>query len=104
MDKARGVYDSYAIGGVDLAETTDLCNATAQILPWDGKFLYLQSILYRPDVLERKLKKDKQDYFSMTCLPAENTVTSQLVIIMPGAYVQKEYVTKMVPDVCGIRF
>jgi phage terminase large subunit-like protein len=92
--KKEEFYDSYAVGGVDLAETTDLCNATAQILTRDGKFLYLQAYFIAQDVLERNSKKDKQDYFSMTCLPAENKVTSQLVIITPGAYVQKEYVTK----------
>jgi phage terminase large subunit-like protein len=92
--KRNEFYDTYAVGGVDLAETTDLCNATAQILCNDGKFRYLQVYFIAQDVLERNSKKDKQDYQSMTHLAAENEITSSLVIITPGAYVQKEYVTQ----------
>jgi len=87
-------YDSYAVGGVDLAETTDLCNATAQILCKDGKFRYLQVYFIAQDVLERNSRKDKQDYQSMTHLNAENEITSQLIIITPGSYVRSEYVTQ----------
>ncbi len=86
--------DTYAVGGVDLAETTDLCNATAQILTADGKFLYLQAYFIAEGCLARNSAKDKQDYQAMTNLAAENRITSELVIITPGAYVQKEYVTR----------
>jgi phage terminase large subunit-like protein len=92
--KKEEFYDSYAVGGVDLAETTDLCNATAQILTRKGKFLYLQAYFIAQDVLERNSRKDKQDYQSMTNLNAENEITSCLVIVTPGSYVQKEYVTQ----------
>lgn len=92
--KKEEFFDSYAVGGVDLAETTDLCNATAQILCKDGKFRYLQAYFIAQEVLERNSKKDKQDYQSMTHLNAENEITSCLVIITPGSYVQKEYVTQ----------
>lgn len=92
--KKEEFYDSYAVGGVDLAETTDLCNATATILTQKGKLLHLQAYFIAQDVLERNSKKDKQDYISMTNLPGENKVTSQLVIVTPGSYVQKEYVTQ----------
>ena len=86
--------NTYAVGGVDLAETTDLCNATAQILTKEGKFIYLQAYFIAADCLARNSAKDKQDYQRMTNLGTENRVTSELVIITPGAYVQKEYVTR----------
>ena len=53
-------FDAYAVGGVDLAETTDLCNATAQILCNDGKFRYLQAYFIAEEVIERNSRKDKQ--------------------------------------------
>lgn len=84
--------NTYAVGGVDLAETTDLCNATAQILTKEGKFIYLQAYFIAADCLARNSSKDKQDYQRMTNLGTDNRATSELVIITPGAYVQKEYV------------
>ena len=92
--KKEEFFDSYAVGGVDLAETTDLCNATAQILCADGKFRYLQVYFIAEEVLERNSKKDKQDYQSMTHMNSENEITSRLVIVTPGSYVRKEYVTQ----------
>jgi len=44
--------------------------------------------------LARNSKKDKQDYQAFTNLNSENEITSTLVIITPGSYVQKEYVTQ----------
>lgn len=87
-------FNTYAVGGVDLAETTDLCNSTAQILCSDGKFRYLQAYFIAEDVLARNSRKDKQDYQSMTHLATSDEITSSLVIITPGSYVQKEYVTQ----------
>jgi hypothetical protein len=46
------------------------------------------------EVLERNSKKDKQDYQSMVNLNTGNEITSCLVVITPGSYVQKEYVTQ----------
>jgi phage terminase large subunit-like protein len=92
--KREEFFDQYAIGGVDLAETTDLCNATALILTDYGKLLVLQTYFIAEQLLERNSRKDKQDYTSMTNLGTENEITSQLVIITPGAYVRKEYVTQ----------
>ncbi len=86
--------DTYAVGGVDLAETTDLCNATAQILTREGKFLYLQAYFIAQECLTRNSSKDKQDYQAMTNLNTGDRVTSELIIITPGSYVQKEYVTQ----------
>lgn len=88
------IADSYACGGVDLAETTDLCNATAQILTDKGKFIYIQAYFIAEGRMERNSERDKQDYARMLNMATENEVTARLVIITPGAYVQKEYVTQ----------
>ena len=88
------LVDTYACGGVDLAETTDLCNATAQILTDKGKFIYIQAYFIAEGRLERNSERDKQDYKSMQSVNTDNEITAQLVIITPGAYVQKEYVTQ----------
>ena len=98
--------DSYAVGGVDLAETTDLCNATAMVLTSE-KLLVLQVYFIAEQTLERNSEADKQDYFSMTNLDTGDRVTSELVVITPGAYVRKEYVTDwfvMLRDVYKINF
>ena len=84
--------DTYAVGGVDLAETTDLCNATACVLTGE-KFIYLQAYFIAEDRLERNSARDKQDYRRMTNLATGDRVTSEVVIVTPGSYVQKEYVT-----------
>ena len=84
--------DTYAVGGVDLAETTDLCNATAQILTED-KFIYLQAYFIAEDRLARNSERDKQDYRRMTNLATGDRITSEVIIITPGSYVRKEYVT-----------
>ena len=44
--------------------------------------------------MERNSERDKQDYKSMQSVNTDNEITAQLVIITPGAYVQKEYVTQ----------
>lgn len=92
--KVEEIIDTYAVGGVDLAETTDLCNATATILKPDGKMMFLQAYFIAEEVLERNSKKDKQDYASMCNVNSDNEITSSVVIITKGSYVQKEYVTQ----------
>lgn len=87
-------YDTYATGGVDLASTMDLCNATAKILLEDGKSIILQAYFIAQDCLERNSKNDKQDYQRFTCLKTENDITSRLVIITQGATVDYHYVTQ----------
>ena len=84
--------DTYAVGGVDLAETTDLCNATAQILT-GAKFIYLQAYFIAEDRLARNSERDKQDYRRLTNLATGDRVTSEVVVVTPGSYVRKEYVT-----------
>lgn len=98
--------DMYATGGVDLAETTDLCNSTAEILGED-KHIFLQAYFIAEERLARNSEKDKRDYMQMTNLDTGDRITSELVIVTPGSYVQKEYVTQwfcMLRDVYKINF
>lgn len=88
------IYDTYATGGVDLASTTDLCNATAKILLENGKSLILQAYFIAEECLARNSKKDKQDYNMFTNLKSDNEITSRLVIITPGTTVDYRYVTQ----------
>lgn len=86
-------FDTYATGGVDLAETTDLCNATACILKGD-KFCYLQVYFIAEECLARNSKVDKMEYGKLQQCEAADDVLRRLIIITPGSYVQKEYVTR----------
>lgn len=92
--KKEMFYDSYATGGVDLASTTDLCNATAKILLNDGRTLILQAYFIASDCLERNSRKDKQDYNIFTGMNTDNEITSRLVIITQGATVDFHAVTQ----------
>ena len=87
-------YDSYATGGVDLASTTDLCNATAKILLKDGRTIILQAYFIASDCLERNSKKDKQDYNLFTSMKSDNEITSRVVIITEGTTVDFRAVTQ----------
>ena len=87
-------FDTYAVGGVDLAETTDLCNATATILQPNGKLLILQAYFIASECLERNSAKDKVEYSLFECTESKDEVCKKLLIVTPGSYVAKEYVTQ----------
>ena len=55
------LYDTYAIGGVDLSSTTDLTCATAIIFKNDKKYV-LQQYFIASQNLEHKIKDDKIPY------------------------------------------
>lgn len=57
------------------------------------RLLLYKLTLIAAEVLERNSKHDKQDYVNMQNLATGNQITSELVIVTPGSYVQKEYVT-----------
>lgn len=100
-------YDTYAVGGVDLASTTDLTNATAKILLQDGNSIILQAYFIAQDCLEKNSKKDKQNYEMFANMKTENEVTSRLVIINEGATVDYHNVTawfKMLRDEYNVSF
>jgi len=57
------LYDTYAIGGVDLSSTTDLTCATLIILkPGDTTRYVLQMYFLPEDLLEKKIQEDKIPY------------------------------------------
>lgn len=91
-------YDTYAVGGVDLSATTDLCNATAKILLPGGKSIILQAYFIASACLANNSKKDKQDYASFADMSCENPITSRLVIITNGTTVDYRAVTQWFVD------
>lgn len=87
-------YNSYATGGVDLSNTTDLTNATAKILTKTGKTILLQAYFIAQERLLINSKKDRQSYDKYTDLQTDNDVTSKVVIVTPGSTVDYHYVTQ----------
>lgn len=55
------IYDSYAIGGVDLSSTTDLTCATCLVVKGDTKYV-MQQYFIPSQHLQRKIKDDKIPY------------------------------------------
>lgn len=91
-------YDTYATGGVDLASTMDLCNATAKVLLPNGESIILQAYFIASACLENNSRKDKQDYQSFTEMNTENEITSRLVIVTEGTTVDYRAVTQWFVD------
>lgn len=90
--KTEDIYDTYAVGGLDLSETTDLTNATLLILKPDGKFIILQAYFVASECLERNSKKDKMEYAKFECVNSNCDVVKKLLIITPGSYVDQRAV------------
>lgn len=86
----RGMY---AVGGVDLAETTDLCCATA-LIPKDGKLMLFQRYFVASARLEQNSKSDKMDYISFTRTGAEDPLNIELLKVCDGPMVRKSEVTQ----------
>ena len=90
--KTEDIYDTYAVGGLDLSETTDLTNATLLILKPDGKFIILQAYFVASECLERNSKKDNMEYAKFECVNSNCDVVKKLLIITPGSYVDQRAV------------
>lgn len=86
------IYDTYAVGGLDLSETTDLCNATLLILNKDGKFRIIQAYFIAENCLERNSKNDRENYQVLTHCPSDVECIQKLVIITKGDYVDQRAV------------
>lgn len=87
------IRDKYAVGGVDLAETTDLCCATA-IVPIDGIIYIFQKYFIAEARLEFNSKQDKMAYESFTKTNAEDPLNKELLKICEGSMVKKSDVTE----------
>lgn len=85
--------DRYAVGGVDLAETTDLCCATA-LIPLDGKLKLIQKYFIASARLAYNSKQDKMSYEMFTSTNAKEMVCKELLQICDGSMVKKSDVTQ----------
>lgn len=79
------IFDSYAVGGVDLSSTTDLTCATLLIYKNDTKYV-LQQYFLAADRLEFKIKDDK--------IPYDEWEKRGLLTVCEGAKVNYSDVTK----------
>ena len=86
-------YDKYAVGGVDLAETTDLCCATAMI-PEGGRLKVIQRYFVAEARIEQNSKADKMAYRAFTHTGAPDPMNDELLQICPGPMVRKSDVTQ----------
>lgn len=83
----------FAVGGVDIAETTDLCCASA-LIPVNGKFKLIQKYFIASARIEKNAKQDKMAYESFTNTNAEIEVCRELLKICDGAMVKKSDITQ----------
>lgn len=85
--------DKYAVGGVDLAETTDLCCASA-IIPIDGRLKIVQKYFIASARLEKNSKVDKMAYETFCKTNAKDPLNCEILKICSGAMVRKSDVTE----------
>ncbi len=86
------IRDKYAVGGVDMAETTDLCCATV-IVPMNGKLRVFQKYFIARQRIEQNSKADKMAYESFTRTAASDPLNRELLHICEGGMVKKSDVT-----------
>lgn len=84
--------DKYAVGGVDLAETTDLCCASA-LIPEKGRLTLIQRYFIAEARVDQNSKNDKMAYRSFCYTGAPDTISDELLQICPGPMVRKSDVT-----------
>lgn len=84
---------TYAVGGVDLSETTDLTCASALIPVYDT-FKLVQHYFIAEARIDRNSKNDKMAYRSFEMTKAEDPLNRQLLTICQGSTVRKADVTE----------
>lgn len=90
--KTDDIFDTYAVAGLDLSETTDLTNATLLIMKPDGKFVILQAYFIAAECLDRNSKKDKVEYAMFECCDSKCDAVKKLLIVTNGSYVDQRAV------------
>lgn len=90
--KTEDIYNTYAVGGVDLSETTDLCNATLLVLNENGTFTIIQAYFIAEECLDRNSKKDKVQYEMFQNCESECSAVKKLLIVTKGSYVDQRAV------------
>lgn len=91
------IKDKYAVGGVDIAETTDLCNATATI-PFGGKLYLFQKYFIARARIEQNSKADKMAYESFCHTGASDGLNDELLHICEGSMVSRKDVVQWFVD------
>lgn len=86
------IHDRYAVGGVDLSETTDLCCASA-LVPIGGKLYLFQKYFIASQRIEQNSKADKMAYESFCSTLASDPLNMELLKICDGPMVKKSDVT-----------
>jgi phage terminase large subunit-like protein len=87
------IQDKYAAGGADLAETTDLCCASA-LIPLSGKLYLFQKYFIASQRIEQNSKADKMAYESFCRTNALDPLNNELLKICEGSLVKKSDVTE----------
>jgi phage terminase large subunit-like protein len=87
----------YAVGGVDMAETTDLCCASA-LVPIEGKLYLFQKYFIARQRIEQNSKADKMAYESFCNTNATDSLNKELLHICEGSMVKKGDVTAWFMD------
>lgn len=90
--KTEDIFDTYAVAGLDLSETTDLTNASLLIMKEDGKFIILQAYFIASECLDRNSKKDKVEYAMFECCDSKCDAVKKLLIVTNGSYVDQRAV------------
>ena len=91
------ITDKYAVGGVDLSETTDLCNTTA-LIPLNGKLYLFQKYFIAESRIEQNSKNDKMAYESFCNTNAEDPLNRELLHICKGSMVSRKDVVQWFVD------
>lgn len=86
------IQDKYAVGGADLAETTDLCCASA-LIPIQGKLYLFQKYFIAQARIEQNSKADKMAYESFCKTNALDPLNNELLKICEGSLVKTSDVT-----------
>lgn len=92
--KTDDIYDTYAVAGLDLSETTDLCNATLTILKDDGTLVIVQAYFIAEECLQRNSKRDQMAYEIFQDCNSECEAVRKLIFITKGCYVDQRDVLK----------
>lgn len=90
--KTEDIYDTYAVGGLDLSETTDLTNATLMIMKPDEKFIIIQAYFIASECLERNSARDKVSYGMFEMCDSKCDAVKKLLIVTNGSYVDQRAV------------
>jgi phage terminase large subunit-like protein len=82
------IKDTYAVGGVDLSEVTDLTNATA-LIPMRNKLYVFQKYFIARNRIEKNSAEDKMAYETFCNTGANDPLNDELLHICKGSIVKQ---------------